>query len=202
MNAGFTAAWITLVFAILLSTGWRPLLFPDWKNRIPILWTVLILLLLLFPWSIPLTFFSVSLQIHISVLALLLLTFFLGARVEKWRGKGYLALSALLIAFIWVAVHRLYSFDPSLHFINVQWDCALFVSVATTSFAMQAKHQLIILTWGTALGELIVNLGHFGTGDPIIGSLMWWDSLSIAIAGARLLSMMWSGLQHARQARA
>jgi hypothetical protein len=195
MNAGFTVAWIAVVVVILLATGWQPLLCPGCRSRFVIIGGLGLMLLLPFPLLLPIIVHHMTVHIHVSVVLLLLMSAYVWLKMDGWSVKSYTAVSALLIAFIWFALRRLYMFDPAFHLFDHSLDMALLAAVLTALFTADPRQQLVILAGGVVAGELMGIYSASESTAGIIGSLAWWDSFALGFAAARLLSMLWKGLQ-------
>ncbi len=196
MNAGFTVAWIAFVAVVLLATGWQPLLCPESRNR-PVVGGLLALLLLL---PLPLLISFTSVSVSLSILLLLLLSAIAWLKLEGWGDKGYVLLCSLFLAFASLSLRRLYAAGPSFHLLDPAWDVALLTAVMTALFTTSERRQFIMLAWGAVTGEWLTLEFLIKPADPIIGTLAWWDSFAIALAGSRLISMLWRGVRSTGEA--
>ncbi|OBZ17810.1 hypothetical protein [Bacillus sp. FJAT-26390] len=190
MNPGFMSLWIVLILFILIATGWKPYLAPEISRRtLAILGIVMVLLLSLSIWWSP---FSehIQVELHVSVCFLMLVSLLSYKGSDDWSYIGYLILCTMMIAVIWGFIRKMYSFDPIFHWVGPSWDAPLLTGIFCGAFTSQAKHQCGMLVWGAVLGETLNAHLQSRAYTAHLGSLSWWDSFWIALAAARLFSLL------------
>lgn len=190
VNPGYMSLLIMIMMLILIATGWKPYLAPDISRRTMVLLGILIIASMpLSIWWSPLSEF-VQIKLHVSACLLLLASLLTFKGSEEWSYKGYLVLCALMIAVIWGCVRKMYSYDPVFYWIDPIWDAPLMAGLLCGAFTSQTKHQFSMIIWGSVLGETLNTALQAGTYTVFIGSLSWWDGFWIAVATARLFSLI------------
>lgn len=190
VNPGYMSLLIMIIMLILIATGWKPYLAPDISRRTMALLGILIIASMPFSiWWSPLPDY-IQIKLHVSVCLLLLASLFTFKGSEDWSYKGYLALCTLMIAVIWGCVRKIYSYDPVFYWIDPIGDAPITAGLLCGAFTAQTKHQLSMIIWGAVLGETLNTVLQAGTYAVFIGSLSWWDSFWIAVATARLFSLL------------
>ncbi|WP_169081835.1 hypothetical protein [Paenibacillus sp. PL91] len=190
MNPGFITLWIVLILFILIATGWKSYLIPEISRRtLAIFGIAMALLLNMSIWWSP---FSEHLQVevHVSVCFLIVSSLVAYKGSEEWSYIGYLILCTLMIAVIWGFIRKMYSFDPVFYWIDPSWDGPLLTGIFCGAFTSQVKHQFGMIVWGAVLGETLNVLLQSGMYATQLGSLTWWDSFWIALAAARVFSLL------------
>ncbi|WP_456238766.1 YphA family membrane protein [Paenibacillus alkaliterrae] len=182
--------WIMVIMATLVATGWKPYVAPDISKRtIGLLGILIAVLLPSSIWWSPMPA-VVQVQLHVTVCLLLLSTFFLLRGSENWSYRGYLVLCAFMIAVIWGSIRKIYIYDPVFYWLDPSWDAPIIGGLLCGAFTSEAKHQFGLIIWGAVLGECLNAVLQSGAYTAQIGSLSWWDSFWIAIASARLFSLL------------
>jgi hypothetical protein len=179
-----------LIMFILLATGWKPYLAPDISRRtLTVLGLILIASLPFSIWWSPLREY-IQVEMHVSVCMLLVASLFTYKGDEEWSYKGYLLLCAVMIAVIWGFVRKIYSYDPVFYWLGPNWDAPMLGGLLCGAFSSSAKHQYGMIIWGAVLGECLNAILQSSGYTAYIGSLSWWDSFWIAIATARLFTLL------------
>nr|WP_156889583.1 hypothetical protein [Paenibacillus harenae] len=132
----------------------------------------------------------IPIEIHVSVCMLLIASLFAFKGDEEWSYKGYLVLCTLMIAVIWGFVRKIYSFDPVFYWLGPNWDAPMLGGLLCGAFSASSKHQYAMIIWGAVLGECLNAMLQSHGYTAFVGSLSWWDGFWIAIATARLFTLL------------
>jgi len=189
VNPGYICIWIALIISILLITGWKPLLAPDFNKKLSLFVIAIITLTLPFPLWWPST--EAVLQIHIAVVFLLaaaaIATFF---QSVKWSTRSYLIASAVIIGTAWGLMHKMYSFDPIYHWLGPMWDAPLLAAVLSIMFSKSSVVQFSLIAWGSAIGGWLFSMLAGTRQQVLIGAWSWWDELALALLFAAALRVI------------
>lgn len=191
MNPGFMSIWIMMITFILIATGWKTYLAPEISSRMMALLGIFMVMLLVFPlWWSPFPEF-IRLEIHISVCLMLVIGVLMSYRASEVRSYFcYLILCTLMISIIWGFIRKMYSYDPVFYWIGPNWDAPLLAGIFCGAFTSQIKHQFGMMVWGAVLGEALNTVLQSGAFTAHIGQSSWWDSFWIALATARVFSLL------------
>ncbi|OMF35180.1 hypothetical protein BK133_10720 [Paenibacillus sp. FSL H8-0548] len=196
MNAGYMSFWIMSILFILIATGWKPYIAPDlssWFLKVLIGIGMLALLNIPLWWS-PSTG-HVQVMLHATIGLLLLVSIPAFKATKDFAYIGYLMLCTLMIAAIWGFTRKIYSYDPVFYLMDPSWDAPLLAGMFCGAFTAQFKQQCGLLIWGAVLGEAFNSALQAGGYLAHIGSLAWWDSFWIAIAAARIFSLLFKTIR-------
>ncbi|WP_138753479.1 YphA family membrane protein [Paenibacillus sinopodophylli] len=196
MNAGYMMLWILMITMVLMATGWKEQIVPDvsWR-KVVLFGAAMALSFISSQWFSP---FKGIIQLDIHVSIFLMLTF---AALSLYEGKsrgsyiGYLLLCILMVSVIWGIVRRMYSYDPVFYWIDPSWDAPLLAGLFCGAFVSQAKQQFAMIAWGAVLGETIYAAMLHWSSTTYIGQLNWWDSFWLALAAARVFSLLLKGIR-------
>lgn len=191
MNPGFMSIWIMSITFVLIATGWKSYLAPEISARRMALLVIVMVMLLGMPlWWSPFPEY-LHLEIQISVCLLLFIGSVLSYKSsEQASYLGYLILCTLMISIIWGFIRKMYSYDPVFYWLGPSWDAPLLAGIFCGAFTSQVKHQFGMMVWGAVLGETVNTVLQSGLYTAQIGHSRWWDSFWIAIAAARLFSLL------------
>lgn len=189
MNPGYMSLWIIVILIILMATGWKSFIAPDFSQRSIVLFGIGVIALLPFSiWWVPGNAY-VHVELHAAAIVLLLAGLLALNDSEEWSYKGYLLLCILMIMFIWGFLRKMYSYDPVFYWIDPLWDAPLLSGILSGAFTSNAKHQFGMIAWGAALGEVLNAILQGASYTTLIGSLYWWDSFWIAIVAAMIFTL-------------
>lgn len=190
MTPGFLSVWIALIIMILLFTGWKSLLAPDFNKKPSLLVTAIIAACLPLPWWWP-NISAAKWQIHASVAVLLATAALAGYfQAEKWSTRSYLITSAVIIGAAWGLIRKMYSFDPIYHWLGPMWDAPLMAALLSCMFSKNAVAQFALIVWGSVIGSLIYCMLASASQQVLIGSWSWWDELATALLIAAVLRIV------------
>lgn len=196
MNPGYMSIFIIIILFILIVTGWKPYLAPDINRRTMVFLGAVTSLLLSVPlWWMP-SPEHIQVHLHVSVCLFMLAGLLAFKGPKEWSYYGYLILCTLMIAVIWGFIRKMYSYDPIFYWVDPSWDAPLLCGMFCGAFTFQVKHQFGMIVWGAMLGEMLNAVLQSGLYTAYIGSLSWWDSFWIAMAAARLFSLMLKALRY------
>lgn len=184
MIPGYLTGWLALIMIILFATGWKPYIAP----RLKPVGTILLLGALSAAvwggyWWTPLPRLP-SMQLHLAVAVLLAVS------IIGWAGKAnkghrsYLLVCLLMLSIIWGSIRSLYTHDPLLYWLEPGWNSSLLCGLLVCVFSTNIRYQSGVLLWCAALGDIISAWLDNGAYPTLIGSLAWWDSLSLALTAA------------------
>lgn len=194
VNAGYISIWIMLMLFILMTTGWSDLVGLSAKNW---KWILLALAVCAVLQPIRETFRFGNVQIHLFAgTVLLMLIALLAMRGPLvWDSRGYLLICALLAGLIWGSVRKMYSVDPVFFWLDPLLDGPVVAGLLAAAFSTKGQHQFTVLLFAGAAAELVHALLQRGVYEASIGSLQWWDSLWIAFAAARMISLVFQAVR-------
>nr|WP_139230830.1 hypothetical protein [Paenibacillus catalpae] len=174
---------------ILMTTGWSDFVGLSVKNR---KWVLLALAICAALQLIEETFQIGAVHIHVFAGTILLMVISLLAMRGPlvWDSRGYLLICALLAGMIWGSVRKMYSVDPVFFWLDPLLDGPIVAGVLASAFSTKGQHQFTVLLFAGAAAELVHALLQKGVYEASIGSLQWWDSLWIAFAAARIISLL------------
>ncbi|MCM3627433.1 hypothetical protein M3194_08650 [Paenibacillus glycanilyticus] len=179
---------------ILITTGWSNLVGLSVKNR---KWVFLALAVCAALQPIKETFHIGQVQIHVfaGTILLMLITLLAMRGPLVWDSRGYLLICALLAGMIWGSVRKMYSVDPVFFWLDPFLDGPVVAGVLASAFSTKGQHQFTVLLFAGAAAELVHALLQRGVYEASIGSLQWWDSLWIAFATARVISLLFQAVR-------
>jgi|GEM_PF-1560056 hypothetical protein len=189
VNAGYISIWIMLMVFILMTTGWSDFVGLPVKNK---KWLFLALAVCAALQPIEETFRLGSVQIHVFAGTILLMLIALLAMRGPlvWDSRGYLLICALLAGMIWGSVRKMYSVDPVFFWLDPLLDGPVVAGILASAFSTKGQHQFTVLLFAGAAAELVYTLLQHGVNEAFIGSRQWWDSVWIAFAAARIISLL------------
>lgn len=190
MNPGFLSIWIALIIMILLLTGWKSLLAPDFNKKPSLLVIAIIAVCLPLPLWWP-NISAAKWQIHASVVVLLaaaaLALYF---QAEKWSTRSYLITAAVIIGAAWGLMRKMYSFDPIYHWLGPMWDAPLLAALLSCMFSKSSVGQFTLIAWGSFIGSLIYCMLAGVSQQVLIGAWSWWDELALALLFAAVIRIV------------
>lgn len=184
MISGYLTVWLVLIVVILFATGWKPYIAPNLGTpAILVLVAAIGAAVYAGDWWIPFDELP-TLKLHSAVAVVLL------ASLVAWAGKsnngerGYLFLCVLMLAIIWGSISSLYTHDPILYWLEPGYNSPLLCGLLCCVFTTNIRYQAGALLWCASLGDVISAWLDNGANPTAIGSAIWWDSYSLALATA------------------
>lgn len=191
MNEGFIALWLLSMAAILFFTGWGNAVSDDMPLRtiVAFIGTVAVL-----------HFFTVSVQdqvvigggalLAIGTAVVLLLT------MHSPGSMLYILFSALLTGFMWTWMRYIYTMDPVFIVIHPRWDGPVLAGLFAGLLADRFRSHFIIAVFGAVMSLSTHYLGPAAPSAALrIGTLAWWDGLTIALTAARVMANVKAGIR-------
>ncbi|WP_284239789.1 YphA family membrane protein [Paenibacillus glycanilyticus] len=195
MNAGYISIWIMLMAFILMATGWSCLVGLTVKNG---KWLVVTIAVCAALQPVRETFRLGNMAIHVyagTILLMLIMLLVMSGPVV-WDSRGYLLVCALLAGMIWGCLRKMYSVDPVFFWLDPLLDGPIAAGVLAAAFSTKGQHQFTVLLYAGAIAELVHAMLQRGSYEASIGSLQWWDSLWIAFAATRVVSLVFQALKN------
>ncbi|QNK55384.1 hypothetical protein [Paenibacillus sp. PAMC21692] len=185
MIPGYVTIWLSIIIVILFATGWKPYLAPRLGTLgVIVLGIAVAIAAYTEYWWSPFSESLPTVRIHVIVAVLLAGSLLALANNANKGQRSYLMLCALMLSIIWGSIRSLYTHDPILYWLEPAWNASLFCGLLCPLFTLNIRYQCGALLWGSVLGEIICAWLDHGVYKAAVGSIQWWDSLSIAATAA------------------
>ncbi|AJY77190.1 hypothetical protein [Paenibacillus beijingensis] len=185
IHDGYITFFLLLLSFILLTTGWNRELAEEltWKQAA----------FFAAGWFVTQPAVSVlaggAFILRGSVLWTLGASVFVCMRGVRGRHPGYIFFCSVLLGMFWVWVEALYNSDPLLEIFDSRLDVPLLCGSLATLLVQQAGQQFVVITLASAVKSILS--ASILTGAVVeAGSWNWWDGYFLALASARLTSIV------------